>query len=266
MIIKDLANKSWYLSNGYIDSQESLNILEQYINYNLPVLKEFIQIVVATTYSTQDNNLIEGNSQVWKKYFPNCILIDLKENRGHGFGIADSENALIDYCHENKVKWVCKASNDIILKENLLYKEISQADFYYTNGISYEDLYLNNFDFVKIYNNHLFPQTNFYFIRVDKIDYLYDKNYINKTYEYRLTIPNYNNKIWEYIPEWACELFLKKCIERNNLKKEYLLDLKTHNRLCQIIELYKIGDPSHKNIMIEGICHFQFPEQNVLEI
>ena len=34
----------------------------------------------------------------------------------------------------------------------------------------------------------------------------------------------------------------------------------------EIITTYKIGDPSHKNLIIDGICHFQFPEQQVLEI
>lgn len=266
MKLKQIINKSWYLSNGYIDSQSSLDQLEQYILFNLPVLKEFIKIVVATTYSTQDKALIQGNTNIWKKYFPECKLIDLTENRGHGFGIADSENALIDYCKQHKVKWVCKASNDIILKESILDKKVSKADFYYTNGISYETLYLNNFDYDKIFTEHFFPQTNFYLIRVDKIDYLYNKDYVNETYQHRLTIPDYNNKIWEYIPGWACELFLKECVERNKLTKEYLLDLETHTKLCNVIKHYNIGDPSHKNLMIEGICHFQFPEQNIFEI
>ena len=106
MKLKQVINKSWYLSNGYIDSQSSLDQLEQYILFNLPVLKEFVKIVVATTYSTQDKALIQGNTNVWKKYFPECKLIDLTKNRGHGFGIADSENALIDYCKQYKVKWV----------------------------------------------------------------------------------------------------------------------------------------------------------------
>ena len=266
MKLSSILNKSYYVSNGYIDSLESLQVLERYILHNLPVLSIFKKIIVATTYKTQDSKLIEANKKLWLKFFPTSVQIDLPVNRGHGFGIADSENALIEYCKNQKAKWVCKASNDLILDKKILNKEVGKSDFYYLNGISFEDLYKNNFNNVELFNNHFFPQTNFYIIRVDKIDYLYDKDYVNETYEYMLTIPNYNNKIWEYIPGWACEIFLKNCVERNGLSKEYLLDLDKHNKLCNTIKSYKIGDPSHKNIMVEGICHYQFLDQNILEI
>jgi hypothetical protein len=85
------------------------------------------------------------------------------------------------------------------------------------------------------------------------------------TFEQIKYIPNYNGKIWEYIDEWSCEGFLRKCVERNNLRKYYLAKDK-HNKLCDTIKLYQIGDPSHKNIMIEGICHFHFRNQNILKI
>ena len=266
MILKEIINKSYYVANGYIDSLDSINVLESYILYNLPFLKEFKGIIIATTYQQQDPSLINNNKKLWNSYFPNCILIDIEENRGHGFGIADSENALIDYCKINNIEWICKSSNDVIIQETILEKIVDEADFYYFNGISYKDLYLNNFDFTKIFNEHLFPQTNFYLINISKIDYLYDKHYVDETYQYRLTIKDYNNKIWEYIPGWSCELFLKSCVERNNLTKYYLLDKEKHNNLCNVIKLHKIGDPSHKNIMIEGVCHFQYPEQSVIEI
>ena len=38
MKLKDLINKSYYVANGYVDSIESLNMLEKYINHNLNVL------------------------------------------------------------------------------------------------------------------------------------------------------------------------------------------------------------------------------------
>jgi len=266
MKIKEIINKSYYVTNGYVDSLDSINILESYILYNLPFLKQCKGIVVATTYKTQDPELINNNKQTWTKYFPECVLIDLKENRGHSFGIADSENALIDYCKQNNIDWICKSSNDVVIQDKILDKEVEEADFYYFNGISYEDLYLNEFNYKKIFQYHLFPQTNFYILNISKIDYLYDKTYVDETYQYRLTIPNYSNRIWEYIPEWSCELFLKKCIERNNLTKYYMLNKDKHNKLCNTIKMYTIGDPSHKNIMIEGVCHFQYPDKEILEI
>jgi hypothetical protein len=266
MTLRELTQKSYYVANGYVDSLDSISLLESYIVYNLPFLQQFQGLVIATTYREQDQSLLQANKEVWTKYFPDVILIDIKENRGHGFGIADSENALVEYCQVNNIDWVCKSSNDVIIQESLLDKVIPEADFYYYNGISYEDLYLNSFDYNKLYTEHLFPQTNFYYININKVDYLYDKDYINTTYEYRLTIENYNNKIWEYIPGWSCELFLKACVERNNLIKHYLLDMDKHNKLCNTVNLYKIGDPSHKNILVDGVCHLQYPDQKIIEI
>ena len=269
MNLKQLINKSVYGTIGYISSQDDLDLLEQYIVYNLPVLKEYKQIIVATNYKSDDwhyhQKQRKANFELWRKYFPDCVLIDSKINRGHNFGTADLDNLIFDYCKENSIKWLCKASNDVILQESILNKEIDDADFYYLNGISYEDLYLNNFNYDKILDK-FFPQTNFYFIDVSKCDYLNDKEYLNTTFHQMLNISNYNGKIWEYIDGWSCELFLKNCCERNNLTKYYLLNKSIHNKLCDTIKIYQIGDPSHKNIMIEGICHFHFKNQNILEI
>jgi hypothetical protein len=266
MVLKEIINKSWYVANGFVESINSIKLLESYILYNLPILQKFKGIVISTTYKEQDPILIESNKKLWTKYFPTVILIDIKDNRGHSFGIVDSENALISYCKKNNIDWICKSSNDVLIQESILDQKIEEADFYYTNGISYENLYLNNFNYEKIYNEHFFPQTNFYFIRVDKIDYIYDNDYINEIYQYILSIPNYTNKIWEYFPEWSCELSLKRCVERNKLKKYYLLNKDKHNILCETINVYKIGDPSHKNIMINGVCHFQYPDYQILEV
>jgi hypothetical protein len=263
MVLKEVINKSVCGAMGYISSQEDLDTLEQYIVYNMSVLKEFKQVIIATNYGSPLQN---ENSNLWKKYFPNCILLDSKLNRGHNHGYTDLENSIFDWCKENNKEWLCKISNDVIIQETILEKKIEEADFYYLNGISYETLYLNNFDYKQIYDKHFYPQGNFYFIDISKCDFISDKTYLDETYEYIKTIPNYNGKIWEYVKGWSCEDFLKNCVERNNLSKFYLLDEFTHNKLCNAIKLNQIGDPSHKNIMIEGICHFQFPNHPVIEI
>ena len=265
MLLKDLINKSVYGTIGYIASQDDINLLEQYILYNLPVLKEFKQIIIATNYKNYPE-FIEENTQLWKKYFPNCILIDSKINRGHNHGYTDLDNLVFDWCKENNEEWLCKGANDVIIHESILNINVEEADFYYLNGIAYWQLQVNNFDYDKIYQEHFYPQTNFYFINVSKTDFLNDKKFLDETYEYIKTIPNYNGKIWEYIKGWSCEDLLKNCIERNNLTKYYLLDKETNDKLLEAIKLYQIGDPSHKNIMIKGICHFPFPEQQILEI
>ena len=264
MDLKQLINQSVYGTIGYISSQDDLAILEQYILYNHPILTEYKQIVVATNYS--DLNLIEANTQLWRKYFPDCIILDSKIKRGHNFGTADLDNLVFDWCKENNEMWLCKSANDIILQKNVLDISIDDADFYYLNGIGFGGMVKYGFDFEKIIKKDFYPQTNFYFINVEKTDYLNNKQYLDETYQYIQTIPEYNGKIWEYIKGWSCEDFLKQCVERNNLTKYHLIPEEKYRMLLQVIKDYNIHDCSHKNIMIEGICHLQYHNQQILEI
>lgn len=264
MNLKQLINQSIYGTIGYISSQDDLDLLERYILYNLPIIPEYKQIVVATNYS--DLNLIEANTQLWKKYFPDCVILNSKINRGHNFGTADLDNMVFDWCKENNEKWLCKSANDIILQESILNKQIKKADFYYLNGIGFGGMVKYDFDFEKIIKKDFYPQTNLYFINAEKTDYINNKQYLDETYQYIQTIPNYNGKIWEYINGWSCEDFLKQCIERNNLSKYHLISEEKYRMLLQIIKDYKISDSSHKNIIIEGICHLQYYNQQIIEI
>jgi hypothetical protein len=149
----------------------------------------------------------------------NCILITSETNRGHNFGTADLDNLVFDYCKLANEEWLCKSANDIIVQELILNKKIEEADFYYINGIGYGGMIEYNFDFDRILNENFYPQTNLYFINVNKTDYLTDKIYLDETYQYSLIIPNYNGKIWEYVSGWSCEDILKQCVKRNNLSK-----------------------------------------------
>jgi hypothetical protein len=263
MILKNLINQSVYGTIGYITSQDDIDLLEQYILYNLPVLKEYKQIVVATNYGSK---LQSENTQLWKRYFSNCIILDSSINRGHNFGTADLDNMLFDWCKENNEKWLCKGANDVIFNISILEKQIDEADFYYLNGIGYGGMISYNFNFKKIINEDFYPQTNFYFINISKTDYLNDKNYLDETYQFTQTIPNYNGKIWEYISGWSCETFLGQCVKRNNLIKYHLVSKEKYCILLQIIKDNNTHDSSHKNIMIDGICHFQYSNQLIIEI
>ena len=266
MNLKQLINQSVYGTIGYISSQDDLDLLEQYILYNLSVLKEYKQIVVATNYGSSLQN---ENAQLWKKYFPTCVTLDSEVNRGHNFGTADLDDLLFDYCKENNIKWLCKSANDIILQESILDKEIEEADFYYLNGMGYWGAALYNFDSDRIISEYLvdyfYPQTNFYFINIFKTDYLNDKEHITEIYNKVQNVVNYNNKPWEYGFR-SCETLLKECIERNNLLKYHLISKEKYCILTTIIKNYNIYDSSHKNIMIEGICHYQFKDQQIIEI
>jgi len=267
MNLKQLINKSFYGTIGYISSQNDLNLLEQYILHNLPVLKEFKQIVVTSNYKNYPE-FVEENTQLWKKYFPNCVILNLKTNRGHNFGTADLDDVLFDYCKKENIEWLCKSANDIILQESILNKEIEEADFYYLTSVGYGALFPPyEITVNKVYDTYeyFYPQTNFYFINVSKTDYLNDKDHINEIYNKVKTIPNYNGKAWEYGFR-SCEFLLKECVERNNLSYFNLISKEKFSMLLKLIKENYIHDPSHKNILIEGICHYQHFNKEVIAL
>ena len=253
MILKEIINKSYYGVDNYIDNPEDLKRLEQLILFNLEVLKEYKGIIVATNY--KDLGLAIKNAKIWLKYFPDCHIIDLIENRGHNFGTADLDNTLFNYCKQNNIEWLCKSSGDTILEVEVLNNKIEESDFYYLNGIGWGGMVKYDFDFDRIIKEDFYPQTNFYFINVSKTDYLNDKDYVNQTYNMIKDNPGYNGKIWEYFDGWSCEDFLKTCIIRNNLSKYHLVSPKNYRILLEYIKDSQIHDCSHKNIMIENICH-----------
>lgn len=263
--LKELINKSVYGVIGYIGCNDDLESLEQRILYNLPILKEYKQIVVATNYSDSEE-LIEKNNNLWEKYFPNVYLITSPVNRGHNFGTADLDNLIFDWCKYRNEEWLCKSAIDIILDKDILNKEIEESDFYYLNGIGFGGMEKYNYDFEKIIKEDFYPQTNFYFINVSKTDYLNDKKYLDNTYDFIKTIKNYNGKVWEYIKNWTCERFLRKCVERNNLSKYHLVPQDSYRNLLSTIYYNQIHDCSHKNILINGICHFHYPDDKIFKI
>ncbi len=265
MNLKQLINKSIYGTIGYISSQDDLDLLEQYILYNLPVLKEFKKIVVATNYGSPLQN---ENTQLWKKYFPECIIIDSELNRGHNIGTADLDNLVFDWCKENNEEWLCKSANDIILQESVLENQIEEADFYYLTSVGYGALF-PPFEVTveKVYgtNEYFYPQTNFYFINAFKIDYINPKDHLDEIHTILQTTTDPNKKAWDYGFR-TCEVLLKESVERNNLFVFNLAPKDKFSILFNMIKNYQIHDPSHKNIMIEGICHFQYSNQQITVI
>jgi hypothetical protein len=264
MKLKKIINKSWYGTIGYISKQEDIDLIEQYILFNFPVLKEFKNIIIATNYKNYPE-FVEENTQLWKKYFPDCVVIDLEINRGPNFGYCDLDDTIFDYCKENNIEWLCKSANDMVFEKDLLNKEIDESDFYYTNGVGYGGIVNYGFDFEKIIKEDFYPQTNFYIINVSKTDYLNDKDHVNEIFEKVQLIPDYNSKAWEYGFR-SCEALLKECTERNNLIKYNLVSKEKYYILLEMIKNNSIHDSSHKNIMIEGICHYPYPDQHILYI
>lgn len=264
MTLKELANNSTYGTIGFISTKEDVDFLEKhYVTYNLPFLREFSHIVVATNYS--NSQVIPYLEAMWKKYFINCTFLNSNTNRGHGIGTADLDDAIFNFCKKNEVKWLCKSSNDMIFREGVLDKEVGNADFYYFNGIGYTGLHKYGFDLNKVMNEDFYPQTTFYFIDVSKTDYLNDRKHINETYSKIRAANNFNGKLIDYGFR-TNETLLRECVERNSLVKENLLPKGRYFKLLNIIKDFKIADCSHKGIMLENVCHMQWLAQPIIEI
>jgi hypothetical protein len=81
MILKDIIRNSYYASVGYIETMDDIIRLDQYITYNLDILKQFKGIIHCNTYK-ENNNLHEYVDHVWKTYFPECFGINNGISRG----------------------------------------------------------------------------------------------------------------------------------------------------------------------------------------
>lgn len=264
MTLRELANKSVYGTIGYISTKEDVDFLEaNYVTYNLPTLKEFKHVIVATNFANPE--VIPYLETMWRKYFTNCTFLNSTVNRGHGIGTADLDDAIFNLCKTQGVDWLCKSSNDMIFREGALDKEVSDVDFYYFNGIGYTGVHGYNFDLYKIMDEDFYPQTTFYFINVSKTDYLNDRKHVNEIYNKIQTITDYNGKPFDYGFR-SNETLLRECIDRNKLTKEHLLPREKYLKLLNIIKDFRIADSSHKSIMLENICHLQWLAQPIIEI
>jgi len=59
---------------------------------------------------------------------------------------------------------------------------------------------------------------------------------------------------------------LKGCAERNSLTREHLIPEEKYTKLVKMVLDVQIHDSSHKNILIEGVCHYHFPNQVSIEL
>jgi hypothetical protein len=260
--------RSAYGSIGFIGSLRDLEVLERFLTYNLPVLKAFRSVSVATNYGVESRReLAARNEALWRRHFPECTLLDSDFNRGHSIGTCDLDNLLFDHCKENNIPWLCKGSNDVLLSAPIFTIEVQPADFYYLDAVSHAAIQQYDFDMAKIRAGIFYPQTNFYAIDVGKTDFLVEKEFLDRSYAVVAGVPGYNARIWEVIPGWTCELLLRKCVLRNGLSRCRLMDDGQFSRLLALVRNRRIEDCSLKNLTINGICHchdFDQPGEELL--
>ena len=259
MRFEEVVRGSAYGTIGYLQAPHDLEVLERSVVHNLPILRIFTQVIVATNYGGGSDvaraELAAANLELWRRYFPDCVVLDSPHNRGHSIGTSDLDNLLFDHCKTAGIEWLCKSADDVLLSAPVLDIEVEAADFYYLSAVSYAAMEQQGFDLARIGAELFYPQTNFYLIHVSETDYLVDKELLDRSWAIVNRIPGYNGRIWEHIPRWSCELLLRNCVLRNRLTPRHLMGEAQFAELLTIVRDNAIEDCSLKNVTINGICH-----------
>ena len=252
----EVVSRSVYGSIGYLRDPRDVALLERNLRHNLPLLGLFRGVVVATNYGGDSTRELAAlNRETWRRYVPDCVLLDSPVNRGHSIGTSDLDNMVFDHCKASGAPWLCKGASDVLLGAPVLDIEVDDADFYFLNAVSCRALPEVDGEHGETALDFFFPQTNFYAIDVGKTDFLVDKEFLDRSFAIVSRIPGYNGRIWEHIPGWSCENLLRKCVFRNGLTRCHLLDDAQFARLLRLVRERGIEDCSYKNLAIAGICH-----------
>lgn len=247
-----------------------------YLIYNKAIIEKFPNMVIAINSDEEDLSFIK---ELLSMYIEEVDLIFLDQNRGHMFGTMDLDEAVLHASKSYPQKYLLKISQDVILESYLEEVDIEKnQDFYFLPGFSYETVQ-RNVDASTLYDifdkgkgDDFTPQSNFFIVNKEIFSSIYgDKNIINNLHlqfqEILKTKPN--AKCWEEFtnPKFDCETYLGNNVKflTNNIQS--LLSKEEFNFLWEYIDSYKVGDPSHKNIMLPcGVCHFQWKNQPITKL
>jgi hypothetical protein len=273
MQIKDLISNCT-LGVGMYVNNDTIKSFISYLIYNKDIIEQFPELVLAINTDEEDTSYIQ---EMLNLYVEDANFLFLDKNRGHSFGHIDLDEALITVCQNLSPKYLFKISQDILLDENFLSTEIEEADFYFVPGFSYETTqkvtsHDELFNLIQKCNSEYFtPQTNS-FILNKEIKHVYgNPEFVKEHYvKYQEALKhNPNIKPWEIFsdPKFACEELLGRNVTQHNYKTHNLLSKKDFVNLWNNVKNYKIGDPSHKNIMLPcGICHYHFLNQPIMKL
>lgn len=245
-----------------------------YLIYNKETIEQFPNMVLAINTDEEDTSFIKELLDI---YVEEVQMLFLNENRGHMFGTMDLDEAILSLSKSHPEKYLCKVSQDIIIDKEFLDTEIREADFYFVPGFSLETITRHEGPeglhevFQDSTQPDFTPQSNF-FILDKKSTSVYGgptviNDYYNRFQEILKEKPN--AKCWEEFPDpkFDCETFLGRTINAQNFTSCMLLNQQEFRTLWRSIVSYKIGDPSHKNIMLPcGICHFQFKDKPIIKL
>jgi hypothetical protein len=184
------------------------------------------------------------------------------------FGTIDLEEAILKYVKRElpEVQYLWKSMDDVITTSDLLDLDVEEAEFYYLPGFSYESIQKaggkqNLHKVYQAFDSGVYtPQTTFFILDVTNIDSIYGNDIDTKIAIYEeVKARNPSVKPWE-VPfniKFDCETHLGRTTK--DLKKYCLIEDQFED-LLDMVEVNKIGDPSHKNIYFEklGVCHYHF--------
>jgi len=277
MTIRDLVkDNSAYGSISCIKGEESVSSIRGYLSYNFDFIKGFKTIILAVNWLDGVlEQTVEDYLDQWRMAFPNSDVYTVRasENIGHTLSTMDLDNTVFNKAKDLYIKWLFKSTEDVLINSAFLDKEILQGvDFYYFNGFGYAGFF-PDYNYTEVTGakamadqSYFYPQTNFYIINTESIDYLYNEEEIDEAYKHISKIENYSGRIWEYLPGFSCEGKLAETIKNQGLTSHHLIPEDKCIELLRVIKNNKIVDGSHKNIMIEGVCHFHNPEKEVIII
>jgi hypothetical protein len=277
MKIKDLIPESTFGTIVTVKDEFSLRKLDLFLSYNYNFISVFDSIILSLNYLVDTSKeVVEEYKNKWLQYFPNSIILQSDNNRGHMFGTIDLEEDILKYMKSNipNKKYLFKSMDDVITSDSLLEVEIPLVDFYYIPGFSYESI-LNAGSKQKLrsiyedFETGFFtPQTTFFVVNIDNIDMLYGNDIEHKYDVYQeKKKQNPNIKPWE-IPfdiKFDCETHLARTVKD---KSKYCLIANKFSNLLDLVEQIPIWDPSHKNVLLKniGMCHYHYYDQPVFEV
>lgn len=268
MKLQSLTSKSCYATIATI-TEDSFDKLNLFMQYNVDLIKQFPHVIISTN-TLEDTPIRKVNQyhNTWRRLVPNCVILHSDKNRGHMFGTIDLEESILKYIKRElpEVQYLWKSMDDVITTTDLLDVEVEEAEFYYLPGFSYESIQKagGKENLRKIYDafdsGFYTPQTPFFILDITNINSLYGSDIDIKINIYKeVKARNPAVKPWE-VPfniKFDCETHLGRTTK--DLKKFCLLKDQFED-LLDMVEINKIGDPSHKNIYFEklGVCHYHF--------
>ena len=268
MKLQSLTSKSCYATIATI-TEDSFDKLNLFMQYNEELIKQFPHVIISTN-SLEDTPIRKVNQyhNTWRRMVPNCVILHSDKNRGHMFGTIDLEEDILKHIKKElpEVQYLWKSMDDVITTTDLLDVEVEEAEFYYLPGFSYESIQKagGKENLHKIYDafdsGFYTPQTPFFILDITNINSLYGSDIDIKINIYKeVKARNPAVKPWE-VPfniKFDCETHLGRTTK--DLKKFCLLKDQFED-LLDMVEVNKIGDPSHKNIYFEklGVCHYHF--------